>query len=241
MKSSITGRRLLITALVAAIVIPILNTAVLGSITTVLASDVMIPAAASSVLGFVSELITLAAAFAAAACLSFAGVTGILRRWIILIAALSVPAAYITAAIVDIAFYGTTVLSAAYLAYSAVSILFELLRYAMVLVSALLISRAAERRSMPMTLELLSVRGALSLSALSAAAVTGISMLLSNITETVSLLVQYGAPANSSETLTLVSPYITTVIFAILGYFLSYLIHRTLRHDLPEASKEEAL
>ena len=241
MKSNTTGRRLLIAALIAAIAVPILNTAVIGSITTVLASDVMIPPILSAVLSFVSEFITLASAFATAACLSFACTAGILRRWIILITALSAPAAYITAVIVDISFYGTTVMKPAYITFSIVSCFFELLRYALVLVLALLIARAAEKRGMAGTLELLSVTGTLSLSALSAAGVTGISMLLSNISETVSLLTRYGAPANTSETLTLISPYITTVIFTILGYFLSYLIHRILRRDLPELPREETI
>ena len=241
MKSNTTGRRLLIAALIAAIAVPILNTAVIGSVTTVLASDVMIPPILSAVLSFVSEFITLASAFAAAACLSFACTAGILRRWIILITALSAPIAYITAVIVDISFYGTTVMKPAYITFSIVSCFFELLRYALVLVIALLIARAAEKRGMAGTLELLSVTGTLSLSALSAAGVTGISMLLSNISETVSLLTRYGAPANTSETLTLISPYITTVIFTILGYFLSYLIHRILRRDLPELPREETI
>ena len=241
MKSNTTGRRLLIAALIAAIAVPILNTAVIGSVTTVLASDVMIPPILSAVLSFASEFITLASAFAAAACLSFACTAGILRRWIILITALSAPAAYITAVIVDISFYGTTVMKPAYITFSIVSCFFELLRYALVLVIALLIARAAEKRGMAGTLELLSVTGTRSLSALSAAGVTGSSMLLANISETVSLLTRYGAPANTSETLTLISPYITTVIFTILGYFLSYLIHRILRRDLPELPREETI
>ena len=89
MKSNFTGRYILIAALVAAIAVPVFNTAVIGSVTTVLASDVMTPPIISAVLSFLSEFITLASAFAAAAYLSFACVTGILRRYIILITALS--------------------------------------------------------------------------------------------------------------------------------------------------------
>lgn len=236
-KANSAGKRLLIAVILFGAVVPLFSTAVLGPARTALASDIMVPAIIPSLMGFIANALDLAALYAAYACVGYAAASGRKMTAVLLIAGLPLPVIYMVSVLADKAFYGSVIVGAGVIVYSVISCIVEFLRLAAAAGICMLVVRQARKRVCPESLEILSVRGIYSRTAAAASLVMTISLLISNLIETVTLLIEIGAPVNMSETLSLISPYITTVIWAILGYFIVYLVLRMLVRD--ESIKEK--
>ncbi|MBQ8508941.1 MAG: hypothetical protein IJ493_03445 [Clostridia bacterium] len=217
--------RLLWCTLTAAIFLPLLNTLLLGSMSIYIGSDITYPEIAANLLGLLSELLGVSAVFAGLACVFYAWGKPALRRQVTLIAVLGIPLTYLAAAVVDAGFYGSNAVNTSYVLYSLPNCLFELVRLAVVILIARKIAKNGERSR---ELELFSAAGTYSRVLMFGTLAVFVSMLLANFIETVTLLIQYGAPLNMSELLTLILPYVTSLVYSVLGYLLEYLVIRSL-------------
>ena len=101
--------------------------------------------------------------------------------------------------------------------------LYELIRTLAVLLVVLLVVRKAVKKGREETLAVFSLKGTYSRAVAASTFVVFLSFILSNVTETVSLLSEYGAPQNTSETVTLILPYPSSIVYSLLGYLLACL------------------
>lgn len=213
---------LTVCTLLFAIAVPLVSTTVLGGLYINLSSDITIPPLLPEIINYVSMLIDVAAVYALMACLSFAVIADKNRRLVVLLALISPPVVYAVTMLVDLAFWSRSILSVSYILSNATNCIYELIRSAVVL---FVCARIAKKQH-PEGLELLAKRGNLSRGLIAVTAVMAAFMLAANAAETVTLLMTVGAPINVSETVYLVMPYITTMIYTILGYLFMYALLR---------------
>ena len=214
-----------------AVVIPLLNTTVLGSLYISFSSDVAIPVMLSETINYISLLIDVAAAYGLLSCLAYAVIAGQNRRTVILFALLSAPVVYAATMLVDLAFWSRSVLNVSYILSNLTNCVYELVRIAVVLIVCIRI--AAGRHSAG--LELFSMSGNLSRGLVGVTAVMTGFMLAANAAETVTLLITVGAPINISEKIYLIMPYVTTAIYTILGYLFMYVLLHAFSQKSPDA------
>ncbi len=220
--------RVVVATLIASILIPIFNIVVLGSIRIESASNVIFPLIVSEIVKYATWIIDIACLFAAYACVGYAYAERRSRLTASLIVVASIPIAYLASGILDAVYFGKNAISASYIAYSLNSGVFELIRFGCLLLVQALVAKQKATESNKSRLELLSVNGRLSKMCVAGTVVTALFMFLSTAFETATLLLEYGAPVNFTETVSLISPYITTTIFVILGYFLTYAVMKLL-------------
>lgn len=218
------GWFLTVITFVIAVLIPLANTFLLGPIRIAVGSDIAYPEIMTQLLSYIIEIISVACVFAYAACIACAFVHGIAKKAVTLICVLSIPFIYIASAAVDYLFYGGSAIGTSYFIYSLISCLFELLRLAAVSVVCFLVKRAGDKKGRDDTLELFSLNGKMSRAAVFTSATVFVSLLITKMTDTVMLLVEYGAPINKSETVYLIAPYVTVLVYSVLGYLLIYVI-----------------
>ena len=225
-----SNTRLILTAAVSSLILPVLNTIILGALNTIVSSDIAYPESMSSAISFISTLISYACIFVSSACVACEvcaskSKSGTAKRSaaarIMMFA--GVPLTYIAAGAVDYGFYGSSALGAQYLLFSGVSVLYELIRTLAVLLVVLLVVRKAVKKGREETLGVFSLKGTYSRAVAASAFVVFLSFIISNVTETLSLLYEYGAPQNTSETVTLILPYPSSVVYSLLGYLLACL------------------
>ena len=228
MKRSCPSKRLLIAVILSSFAAPILSAAVLGPIRTNLASDIMTPQAVLLLLAYLCSTIDIAAVFTAYACSAYALIRKVLVIPTLLLVSLSIPFAYFLSGMADALVYSTDTITASYLLFIFFSCLIEFIRYAFFLLVVRIDVKRSKKSSQPDTLELLSLRGVFSRAGLVCMIIPSAILLAGNIGETVSLIKEYGAPESVREIMTLSSPYFTTAIYAVLGYFLIYAVLRVL-------------
>lgn len=221
--------RLNAAASLCALIIPLLNAALLGSLMVITETDVAYPERIAQIIQYAKELISVISVFASAGCLAYAASLGTAKRSVFTICLISVPLIYLTSALVDLGFYGDAAFSSVYLIPMVVNCCFEIIRYVVVMLPASGIGKRARRDKKSFTLELFSFEGAMSRTAVTATLTVFATLIVSSLTETISLLVEYGAPLNSSELTYLIVPYLAAVIYSVIGYFVIYLIGRSIK------------
>ena len=221
---------LTLTAAVSSLILPVLNTVILGALNTIVSSDIAYPDSLSSAISFISMLISYACIFVSSACVACEVCASKSKdrttkksAMARIMAFAGIPLTYIAAGAVDFGFYGSSALGAQYLLFSGVSVLYELIRTLAVLLVVLLVVRKAVKKGREETLAVFSLKGTYSRAVAASTFVVFLSFILSNVTETVSLLSEYGAPQNTSETVTLILPYPSSIIYSLLGYLLACL------------------
>lgn len=224
-------RRLLLTLLVTALILPIINTFVLGAALTITSSDIAYPEIVPQIIGYASEILSVACLFASGAAVAVAASWRKSGAVYYIIFLLSPPVIYLSMILLDRIFYGSSVLTAQYISYCVTSCLYELLRSVVLIAVALLLRRRADKRQRAYALELFSAKGRLSRVIVFSSLIIFLSLLLSNLTETLSLLAEYGGPVNTTELIYLVLPYPTTLVYSLLGYLLMYLVARLIVGD----------
>ena len=221
--------RLILTAAVSSLILPVLNTIILGSIHMIVSSDIAYPESLSSAISFISTLISYACIFISSACVACevcaAKSKDHQKRSVAarIMAFAGVPLTYFAAGAVDFGFYGSSALGAQYLLFSGISVLYELIRTLAVLLVILIVAKRAIKKGREETLDVFSLKGTYSRAVAASAFVVFLSFIFSNVTETLSLLSEYGAPQNTSETVTLILPYPSSIVYSLLGYLLAYL------------------
>ncbi len=233
-------RRLLLTMLVTALILPIINTFVLGAALTITSSDIAYPEIVPEIIGYASEILSVACLFASGAAAAVAASWRKSGAVYYIIFFLSPPVIYLSMILLDRIFYGSSVLTAQYISYCITSCLYELLRSAVLLAVARLIRRRADQKRRDYSLELFSVKGRLSRAIVFSSLVLFLSLVLSSLTETISLLVDVGAPINTTELIYLVLPYPTALVYSLLGYLLMYLVARLIVGAQAESTPETA-
>ncbi len=214
MKAVPASKILPLAALAAAIVVPGLSILLLGSLSIVVESDVRFPLVLADILGYLNELVTVAAVFVTGGCIAAAELTHSSQRLVSVAAYASPFVLYAISIAVDVAFWGDDALEAVYLLTIVFNCLFELVRYLLVRLTA----RRIARRSAFAAPEFFSLEGSGSKTAVLASLLIFATLLVSNLTETLSLLVSYGAPVNTNELVYLILPYPTAIVYSLLGY-----------------------
>lgn len=215
--------RLMLAAVLTALIIPLAAVTLLGSLAVITETDVAYPEIVSQVLYYIKELISVLSVFAVSGCLVYAFVNRIGSRACAAISFVSVPVIYLVSALVDRAFYGDQAISAVYIIPIVVNSLFEALRYLIVILTARAVGKHAIKSGRGFGLELFSMEGAASRGAVFASLIIFATLILTSLTDTVSLLAEYGAPVNSSELTYLILPYPTAIVYSVIGYFAMYL------------------
>lgn len=234
-------RRLLLTLLVTALILPIINTFVLGAALTITSSDIAYPEIAPQIIGYASEILSVACLFASGAAAAVAMSYRSCGAVYYIIYLVSPPLIYLAMITLDRIFYGSSVLTDQYISYCITSCLYELLRSVILLAVARLIRRRADKRQRDYSLELFSVKGLLSRAIVFSSLVLFLSLILSSLTETISLLVEVGAPINTTELIYLVLPYPTALVYSLLGYLLMYLAARLIVGAQPANTSEKSI
>lgn len=222
-----TETRLIIALLLTALVIPLCNIALLGSLSVITENDVAYPERVSQIISYAKELIGVICVFASSGMLAFAFVLRKCRRAAAWICFLSVPLTYLVSGICDMAFYGTRAFSIVYVIPMLVNCIFECLRYLAVIIIAKRIGDNARKTGRGFALEVFSAEGATSRAAIFTSLTVFVTLIVTSLTDTIALLAEYGAPLNSSEATYLVLPYLTAVVYTVIGYLVIYCIGRS--------------
>lgn len=213
-----TERRIFIALILTALVIPLLNAILLGSLVVITETDVAYPERLSQIISYAKEIINVVSVFATAGALAYAFVVRKSMKAAAWICFLSVPMVYIASGLCDMAFYGTRAFSLVYLIPMLINCVFECLRYLIVILVARRIGNNARSSGRSFTLDFFSTDGALSRAAVWSAVIVFITLIFTSLTDTVALLAEYGAPLNSSEATYLILPYLTAIVYSAIGY-----------------------
>lgn len=208
--------RLTVITIIAALAVPIINTVGVWSLYKILDSDIAYPLWSSSLVYYIYSALNMLCTYAIAFCVAYSIAAHVRRLPTVLTAVASAVLVYAATIAVDVAFYGASAVDASYIRYNAVLCLYELLRFGVVVLAAVLLSHRARG-------EHKIHRHVCTVSTL----VVFAFVLISSAADTVSILHQAAqlysdwGPQNISEWMTLIMPYITAVIYALLGYLLS--------------------
>ncbi|MBQ8551839.1 MAG: hypothetical protein IJ428_03390 [Clostridia bacterium] len=228
MKTVRAFSRLLAVTLVTALAIPLANTVVIRSLGIYFAADPLTYGyTVTDALGYIYNFINIISTFSVSACLAYSVVTRKARLAVILTAALSLAVVYASGIICEIA-VDSRVLAASDIIENVSNLAVELIRYGAVMLVAWFTERHAAKKGITHELELLSFHGTLSLSAIFTTLCVSLMILASLGVETVMLVLTYGAPESFSEIMELVMPYITMLIYSILGYFACFAAMRVI-------------
>lgn len=211
----------------AALILPLVNVILLGSLSVITGSDIVYPEMLSQALQYLKELINVMCVFAASGCLAFSQILDRRIKTVRTICLVSVPVNYLAAAMVDMGFYGDSAFSTVYLLPMLINCIFELARYLVVILVASRVGRAAQKSKRAMTLELFSLEGTMSRTAVFTTLTVFITLIVTSLTDTISLLAEYGAPLNSSELTYLIVPYPTAIVYSVIGYLVIFLVGRS--------------
>lgn len=211
----------------AALILPLINVILLGSLSVITGSDIVYPEMLSQALQYLKELINVMCVFAASGCLAFSQILDRRIKTVRTICLVSVPVNYLAAAMVDMGFYGDSAFSTVYLLPMLINCIFELARYLVVILVASRVGRAAQKSKRAMTLELFSLEGTMSRTAVFTTLTVFITLIVTSLTDTISLLAEYGAPLNSSELTYLIVPYPTAIVYSVIGYLVIFLVGRS--------------
>lgn len=211
----------------AALILPLVNVILLGSLSVITGSDIVYPEMLSQALQYLKELINVMCVFAASGCLAFSQILDRRIKTVRTICLVSVPVNYLAAAMVDMGFYGDSAFSTVYLLPMLINCIFELARYLVVILVASRVGRAAQKSKRAMTLELFSLEGTMSRAAVFTTLTVFITLIVTSLTDTISLLAEYGAPLNSSELTYLIVPYPTAIVYSVIGYLVIFLVGRS--------------
>lgn len=240
MPTHIQKRRLFVILLVTAIILPLINTFVLGAALTITSSDIVYPEIVPQLIGYASEILSVACLFASGAAAAVALSYPRCGAACYIIYLVSPPLIYLAMITLDRIFYGSSVLTDQYISYCVTSCLYELLRSVILLAIVRLIRCRADKKRRDYPLELFSAKGRLSRAIVFSSLVLFLSLVLSSLTETISLLVDVGAPINTTELIYLVLPYPTALVYSLLGYLLMYLVARLIVGTQAESTPETA-
>lgn len=196
---------LLITCIVA-LILPLVNTVGVGPIYTVLVSDITTPEAALIALNLIYNTLNVLAAYATFACVGYAIAKRKSRLAVILIAALSLLPVYFAVSCVDSSFYTNSFVSLPYVMLNLFNCGVELLRLGLLVLAAFIFCKSARRVCIVCPLVML------------------LWVTVFNTAETVSLIINIGAPENISDVIELARPHITAIIYYILGLLLTRLL-----------------
>lgn len=213
-----TERRLIISLLLTAMLIPLVNAILLGSLVIITETDVAYPERVSQIISYAKEIINVVSVFATGGMLAYAFALRKSMKAAAWICFLSVPMVYLTSGLCDMAFYGTRAFSFVYVIPMLINCLFECLRYLIVILVARRIGNSARSSGRSFTLDFFSTDGALSRAAVWSAVIVFITLIFTSLTDTVALLAEYGAPLNSSEATYLILPYLTAIVYSAIGY-----------------------
>ena len=213
-----THTPLMIATLAATLVLPLINVTLIWPLYVELASDITASQPAAEAVYILYRALTLIVAYATAACVGYSLVTRASRIFVLLVSFLSLPVVYYALVVTDANF---SPVSTAYIEMNIANCAFEMLQLATVVGAVMWL---AAKKKPTMHLRLFNFSGGLSRAAIICPAVVFLWRLVSNLTETVSLLVEIGAPQNISEVYTLVTPHVESVIFLIVGYFLTFIM-----------------
>ena len=230
-------KRVFASALVMSLIIPVLSTLLIGGATIITSSDIAYPEWVPEMLSFASSLVGRFCVFASCACAAAEILLGkgFFAR---ILALLSPPLSYLASIIVDAGFYGFDALGSQYLMFTLTGALYEIARNAAVIVILVLFVKYSRRAGRTDEPEYFSLKGRSSCAAAISSAVIFVSLLIPCVIETCTLLSEYGAPQNTSETVTLVLPYPSTVIYSLLGYLLTCLIIRLILRDKTQSAAD---
>lgn len=215
-------------AVISAIVIPVCNTAILGSLGVITGNDVAYPERLSQILNYAKEIINILSLFISSVVLSYSFALKKSAKASALICFLSIPTVYFTASMVDLGFYGTQAVSAVYVIPMLINSIFEALRYLLVIAASInIVKKPCSDRN----LEVFSFGSHLSRCTVITSIIIFCTLLISNATDTISMLIEYGAPINSSELTYLITPYLTAIVYTAAGYLLSvFLGQKIIKH-----------
>ena len=219
--------RIVFVTIFAAILVPLVNVALLGSLSVITGTDVVYPEILSQAIQYIKELVNIFCVFAASGCLAFSHVLGRKTRAVRIICVVSVPVTYLVAALVDMAFYGERAFSSVYLIPMLINSVFEIARYLIVVFISLRIKKSAVKSGQEFSLELFSLEGAFSRVAVFTTLTVFATLIITSLTDTISLLIEYGAPLNSGELTYLIVPYPTAIVYSVIGYFVIFLVGRS--------------
>ena len=154
--------RIVSATIFAAILVPLVNVALLGSLSVITGTDVVYPEILSQAIQYIKELVNILCVFAASGCLAFSHVLNRGTRAVRIICVVSVPLTYLAAALVDMAFYGGRAFDSVYLIPMLINSGFEIVRYLIVVLISLRIKKSAVRSGREFSLELFSLEGTFS-------------------------------------------------------------------------------
>ncbi len=219
--------RIVSVTIFAAILVPLVNVALLGSLSVITGTDVVYPEILSQAIQYIKELVNILCVFAASGCLAFSHVLGRKARAVRIICVVSVPVTYLAAAFVDMAFYGGRAFDSVYLIPMLINSGFEIARYLIVVLISLRIKKSAVRSGREFSLELFSLEGTFSRAAVFTTLTVFATLIITSLTDTISLLIEYGAPLNSGELTYLIVPYPMAIVYSVIGYFVIFLVGRS--------------
>lgn len=224
-----TETKLVSAAVIFAIVLPIFSIAVLGSLGVITENDVAYPERVSQILNYAKETLNVLCVFVCAVILALSFALKKSRKALAAVSFISIPTVYFTSALVDLGFYGSQAVSAVYILPMLVNSVFEAVRYIIIIFVAKNISKNAAKKNLNIgPVEFFSLESIESRCAVFATIAVFCTLIFSTATDTVSLLMEYGAPINSSELTYLLTPYITAVVYAAAGYLISVLLTKKL-------------
>ena len=205
--------RLTILTLIAAFVIPMLNTVVVWPLYITVNSDIAYADWVSDVMYTVYSALDILLIYAMAVCLAYAFVKKGERLKISLIVALSLIVVCAVAVWVDVYYNGSQILTSKFIGYNAIRVSLDAMR---LLCAALVSVWFAVWRGGENSCAVCRIS-------------TGVILLsefIMNLIETLSIFRETAkeyenwAPQNIAESLTIITPYIYMMIYFILGYFL---------------------
>lgn len=197
---------LVLTVCIAALILPLVNAVGVGPLYTVLGSDITTPEAAVIILNLIYNSLNIFTAYAVAACVGYAIAAKKSRLAVILIAALSLLPVYFAVACVDSSFYGNSFVSLPYIMFNLFNCGVELLRLGIVILAAFIFCKNVRRVCIVCPLVIFLWTTAF------------------NAYETVSLIINIGAPENISDVLELAAPHVEATIYYIFGLLLTRLL-----------------
>ncbi len=222
----------MLTVLVAALILPLVNVIGIWPMYVKLASDVTASRLGADILYILYRAINTLCAYATAACVGYSLVMRANRAFVLLTAFFSLPVIYYALVATDAKF---SPVSTAYIEMNIANCAVEMLQLGTVVGAILLL--AAKKKPLR-HLRPLNFSGGLSRAAIICPAVIFLWRLASNLTETITLLVEIGAPQNVSEVYTLVTPHVESVIYLLVGYILTFIMIALFKaHARNEAKK----
>ncbi len=208
----------MLTVLVSALILPLINIMGIWPLYVGLASDVTASRLGADSVYILYHVLNSLTAYATAACVGYSLVTRINRAFVLLVSFFSLPVAYYALVATDAKF---SPVSTAYIEMNIANCAFEMLQLGMIAGAILLL---AAKKKPVRHLRLLNFSGGLSRAVIICPAVIFLWRLVSNLTETITLLVEIGAPQNMSEVYTLVTPHVESVIFLLVGYIVTFIM-----------------